>query len=68
MFEIYCSDKSRLGKTDLIEIAMQVLGAQGDEVIRGVISAYIFGESIEEHLRSKGLVVSDKKGEHRKVG
>ena len=58
MFEDLCAGSASITRPQLIEVAMQFLKAQGEERMKEIIVSYLLNQPL----------VSDKKGEHRKVG
>lgn len=67
IFEKYCADRSRVNKSELVEIAMRFFAAHGEEAMKEIISKFIFGDSIEEAVKGKGLLLGAKRGEHKKT-
>lgn len=69
IIDMYCSERSRISKTELVDIAMRFFVAHGDEIVKEAVGKFIFGDSIEDYVRGKGLLIGiNKKGEHKRAG
>lgn len=53
IFNKFCSEKSKIDKTELVEVAMRYFAAQGEDRMREVIARFIMGESIEDEVKKK---------------
>lgn len=62
LFNRFCSENSKLDKTELVEVALRYFAAQGDQRMREVIASYIMGESIEDDVKKKSGLFKDLAG------